>query len=48
MSKKNIFKRIIKKIELLGDLKMLLQFYTFLNFNFIISCIIHNILVSIA
>ena len=38
-------KKLIKTFDLSEDLKMLQDFYTFLNFNFTIIYIIHTILV---
>ena len=40
-------KKFIKSIDLLGDLRKLYEFYTFLNFNFIMIYIIYKISVSL-
>ena len=44
---KNFFKKIIKKLNLLEDLKMSPEFYTLLNFNFVMIYIIYRILLLI-
>ena len=40
-------KKLMKKFDLLQDLKILQEFYTFLNFNFIVIYIILRISVSL-
>ena len=39
--------KLLKKLDLLEDLKMPKEFYTHLNFSFIMIYIIHKILVSL-
>ena len=40
--KKKVIKKLIKQIDSLEDLKMQQEFYTLLNFNFIMIYTIHT------